>query len=189
VKQWTTVDKTGWGEGAWQSEPDKISWTDAATDLPCLMVRNRAGAWCGYVGVDPSHSYHSVDYADVDINVHGGLTYSGLCDPDATEEEGICHIPEPGKSHDIWWFGFDCLHFQDIGPVYEMFDNQRRAEDPTWPVKPASLRVYESYKTQAYVEAQIAHLAHQLRDEAPLPSRGSGVSEGDGVTTFEDEGS
>lgn len=50
-----TYDKAGWGEGPWQSEPDKRQWQDEATGLPCLIVRGPVGALCGYVGVPLEH--------------------------------------------------------------------------------------------------------------------------------------
>lgn len=49
------VDKTGWGPGPWNDEPDKRQWQDEATGLPCLIVRGPVGALCGYVGVPPDH--------------------------------------------------------------------------------------------------------------------------------------
>ena len=49
-----TVDKTGWPEGPWMTEPDKLVWIDVDTDLDCMAVRApTTGAWCGYVGVPP----------------------------------------------------------------------------------------------------------------------------------------
>lgn len=52
---------------------------------------------CGYVDVPATHPMHGKHYDDVDVDVHGGLTYS--------EKEG-----------DVWRFGFDTAHFGD-GPV------------------------------------------------------------------------
>jgi hypothetical protein len=92
-------DKSDWGEGPWQDEPDKRQWQDEATGLPCLVVRNRGGALCGYVGVPAGHPCFEVDYDDVygtynedytertsgplpDLEVHGGLTFSDFCAPD-----------------------------------------------------------------------------------------------------------
>lgn len=49
------VDKSGWGPGPWNDEPDKRQWQDEATGLPCLIVRGPVGALCGYVGVPPDH--------------------------------------------------------------------------------------------------------------------------------------
>ncbi len=52
------VNKSTWGDGPWQNEPDKVQWTDQDTRLPCLAVRNgRIGNWCGYVGVSNDHPF------------------------------------------------------------------------------------------------------------------------------------
>ncbi len=58
-----TIDKSAWGPGPWQDEPDKVQWTDEATGLPCLMLRSRHGGnWCGYVGVAPDHPAFGLSY-------------------------------------------------------------------------------------------------------------------------------
>lgn len=106
-REYTTEDKSEWGPGPWQDEPDKVQWVDEATGLDCLMVRNSAGTWCGYVGVGPDHPWHGIDYSacimgeDCDedperyycdhrpdgiVRVHGGLTFASACQ-EPTEEE------------------------------------------------------------------------------------------------------
>src|SRR4051812_43956542 len=81
--------------GPWIDEPDKAQWIDDATGLDCLIVRNRTGALCGYVGVPPEHPWHGVSYSgctescgersycdhspDGRTRVHGGLTYADAC--------------------------------------------------------------------------------------------------------------
>jgi len=106
-----------WGEGPWNNEEDHGVWVDQATDLDCMVNRGPSGALCGYVGVGPDHPYYGKHYMeleddDIDVEVHGGLTYSASC-----EEGGeICHVPAEGREHDIWWFGFDCAHFMDVAP-------------------------------------------------------------------------
>jgi hypothetical protein len=110
------LDRTEWGPGPWDGEPDKISWTDEATGLPCVMVRNKMGSWCGYVAVEPGHSAHGKDYVDVDVDVHGGLTFCDSCNETGPIEHSVCHVPEPGKSGDVWWLGFDCGHAWDVQP-------------------------------------------------------------------------
>ena len=56
---------------------------------------------CGYVQVPVDHPWYGEDYyadsGDIDIDVHGGLTFSG-------QPVGIDHG---------WWFGFDCAHLGD----------------------------------------------------------------------------
>ncbi|MGE5512362.1 MAG: hypothetical protein ACM31O_14035 [Bacteroidota bacterium] len=80
------ADKSDWGDGPWMSEPDKRQWVDKATGLPCLIVRNSLGALCGYVGVSKSHPAYGKDYFDVDVRVHGGLTFARQCAPKPTRE-------------------------------------------------------------------------------------------------------
>jgi hypothetical protein len=57
-----TEDKSGWAEGPWQSEPDKMQWQDEATGLPCLLLRGPMGALCGYVGIPPEHPAYGLHY-------------------------------------------------------------------------------------------------------------------------------
>lgn len=124
---WYFVDKSDWGEGVFQDEPDKISWTDTETGLPCLIVRGPLGALCGYVGVSEEHPWFGKDYSaslsgeewgcdtpDSILEVHGGITFSDYCQE--YEEHGICHIPEPGQSDCVWWFGWDAAHSYDFCP-------------------------------------------------------------------------
>jgi hypothetical protein len=84
--EWRTVDKSTWPKGPWQDEPDKKQWRDAATGLPCLIVRGPVGALCGYVGVTADHPLHGKSYEDVDVEVHGGLTYAEPCAPHGRED-------------------------------------------------------------------------------------------------------
>lgn len=167
-RSYTTIDKSSWGYGPWEDEPDKIQWVDEATDLDCLIVRNRMGALCGYVGVPPAHPWHGKAYnekvvegghewhgrIDGIIDAHGGLTYSDSCDEDAEEAEGICHVPLPGRSPDVWWFGFDCAHSCDISPAYEARDRERGYA----PIRSG----YEAYRTVSYVHLECSKIARQL---------------------------
>lgn len=59
---YTTVDKSAWGDGPWQAEPDKMQWQDERTGLPCLIVRGPMGALCGYVGVATTHPAYGLSY-------------------------------------------------------------------------------------------------------------------------------
>lgn len=128
--------------GPWSDEPDKVQWIDEATDLDCLIVRNHMGALCGYVGLPPGHSLHGLGYGEIDedVDVHGGLTYAAPCQEDGT----ICHVPEPGRPADVWWFGFDCAHAGDIVPDFRFTFHG------------------DTYRDIAYVRAECAALAAQL---------------------------
>lgn len=110
-------DKSTWGDGPWQSEPDKVQWMDPATGLPCLITRAHHGALCGYVGVPADHPAFGKSPFTFPLEVHGGVTFAETCDPTAPEAIGVCHIPGPGEPDHVWWFGFDCAHAWDITPA------------------------------------------------------------------------
>lgn len=155
TKAWTYKDKSTWGDGPWQHEPDKVQFTDAATGLPCIIRRGGGGAWCGYVGVPEGHPWFGLDYDDdpVDADVHGGLTFAAPC-AEGEDEHGICHIPEPGEPEHVHWFGFDCNHGGDIAPEWMQY-------------RTAWLETGGVYRDEAYVRRQVASLAQQLAAVAP----------------------
>ena len=154
----THKDKPTWGDGPWQSEPDKIQFVDRATGMPALIVRNDFGALCGYVGVSKGHKAHGMHYDDPllrDINVHGGLTFSGGCSH-GDEATMICHVPDKGEPDDIWWLGFDCAHLGDVCPA---MDARSKALGI-----PSLSSEDDRYRTVSYVKRHIAKLALQLHD-------------------------
>lgn len=128
-----------WGEGPWQNEPDYLQFKDEATGAPCLIVRGPVGALCGYVGVPEGHKYFGVEYDNVPVEVHGGLTYSNHC------TDHICHVPEPGEPDHVWWLGFDCAHSEDMAPAIPVVCNGRYR-----------------YRDMDYVKREIRELAEQL---------------------------
>ncbi len=104
------IDKSKWGPGPWQDEPDRVEFEHAG--FPCLINRvAHSGSWCGYVAVPPNHPAFEKGYDDVDVSVHGGLTYANHC------RDVICHIPKKGESENVWWLGFDCSHAGDGMPA------------------------------------------------------------------------
>jgi hypothetical protein len=142
--EYRSVDKSTWGPGLWQDEPDKVQWKDEATGLPCLIVRGPHGSWCGYVGVPSSHPVYEMDYDNITAEVHGGLTYARKC-----QENGhICHLVENGEDDDVWWLGFDCNHSNDFAPGYRSLMDGG-----------------ETYRDQAYVVAEVEKLAKQLKEK------------------------
>jgi hypothetical protein len=224
--EYRTADKSTWGRGEWQDEPDKVQWKDEATGLPCLIVRNWSGALCGYVGVTEGHPFYEKDYgatlphecdescnAEHDyhryeaspggaLGAHGGITFAGGChkhdqesyarflaqrekDKDEAkqyprgdaarrlkdwgnvqtfeeyqarcEASYICHLPAPGESDRVWWFGFDCHHSGDYAPGSDSEYGRYRYGSET------------EYRDIPYVKEQCASLAQQL---ARIGSRG-----------------
>lgn len=156
TKTYRTIDRTGWPKGPWDQEPDKIQWPDHATGFPCLAVRHSdRGHWCGYVAVPGEHPLFGKNYEAPDVEVHGGcLTYARACDASKSEAEGICHVPGPGESDHVWWFGFDCAHAWDYSPYEMKLSNERGF--------PFTIGREASYKTLEYVKQQCKELAAQL---------------------------
>ncbi len=127
------IDRTGWPAGPWDDEPDRVEWVDYVTKLPCLLLRNEFGGWCGYVGVPVGHKAYQVHYDDIDVDVHGGLTYS-----DSGKHGGE-------RPAGYWWVGFDCGHHMDLLPG--MFKHGLRTG---------------TYKDMTYAREETERLAKQL---------------------------
>lgn len=139
---------------------DKQQWLDEETAMPCLMLRNHGGVWCGYVGVNSNHPLYGIGYdaafsedlPEEDAKMlnaaheaaHAELTFSSKCAPD-DKEHGICHIVEEDEDDNVWWFGFDCGHSYDATPSYDMHISDGA-----------------TYCTKAYVEDVCRKLAKAL---------------------------
>ena len=81
TRTWTSIDKSAWGPGAWQDEPDRIQFPDPPTGLPCQMVRHhKLGHWCGFVGLPDWHPWHGIQHHLVEADVHGGLSFGGFAE-------------------------------------------------------------------------------------------------------------
>lgn len=145
------IDKSGWGDGPWQTEPDRVEFRHAG--LPCLMVRHPVlGHFCGYAAVPPGHPLHGKSSKEEDlacVDVHGGINYAAPCDG------VICHVPEPGEPDNAWWFGFDCAHCFDITPgMFKTIGAERFA----------ALFADSEYRDLAYVRRETKRLAEQLAE-------------------------
>ena len=163
MRTWTFPERRPKTDGPWRDEPDKAQWVDEATGLDCLIVRNRQGALCGYVGLPPGHSLHGKSYNDaydaVDgLDVHGGLTYSDRCQEGAEDGPGVCHVPHPGRPAEVWWLGFDCAHYRDYVPgMVEVDQRLQREHGIPWDPSEAG-----TYRTFGYVRSECAALAAQV---------------------------
>lgn len=163
-------DRADLPPGPWLNEPDQNDWIDPDTGYRCLMRRGVGWCWLGYVAVPESHPWYGVDYSAVDplyrakgtylprlwaalrgrpfdepevpwdrhidgmMEVHGSLTYSGRFD----------------DTGDVWWFGFDCAHLNDLTPGYGR----------TVRFRP------EVYRDEGYVRGECESLARQLAEVA-----------------------
>lgn len=154
MQTWTNKHGADLGGGPWEWEPDKAVWVDEATGLDCMIHRGRMGALCGYVGVGPDHPLHGKDYNTLNVDVHGGLTYADGCQEGDDPAINVCHIPQPGRPDDVWWFGFDCGHFHDFVPGLDKILRERNAPDVF------SDTVYRDFD---YAKTEVESLAAQLK--------------------------
>ena len=146
------IDKSTWGPGPWQDEPDRVDFVHAG--FACFALRrDRMGYWCGYCGVPREHPAYGKRYYDVpiDVDVHGGLTCARACDAP------ICHVPVPGMPADVWWLGFDCAHAGDLAPGME-------ADLRSISIGRGARRniFRDVYRDLPYVRREIERLAEQL---------------------------
>lgn len=116
---------------------------------------------CGYVGIPIGHKYYKMNYNDIDIECHGGLTYS---------RDYLIGQNDENK----WWIGFDCAHYGD--------EHDWRTAREYWKDNPKQLEyinqeeefyeefykslddVHHSLCTLNYVEDECQHIVDQLAE-------------------------
>lgn len=111
----TELKRKNLGEGEWVNEADEIifEYNGYRCQIHRIFVREpytKEEAWfgghlCGYVYIPSEHVYFQKDYNDMEIECHGGLTYSDF------DDKGQYKI------------GFDCAHLGDYTPSTEHLKN------------------------------------------------------------------
>ena len=151
-----TIDqkRKWWGEGEWVYEPDEVYFnhngidckiTRTAAREPCQEEHIFGGHLCGYVSLPGGHPWWGKKYEDMNVEVHGDLTF--------------------GECSDRHWIGFDCGHSYDVIPsmikiYYKLKDNIIK--------KYKNLQLSHSgifdreYRNIAYVESECRKLADQV---------------------------
>lgn len=138
-------------------EPDFAIWRDSDSGLPCAIKRTPRGHLCGYVGIGPSCLLYGVDMAEdmvsghdtySQIDVHGGVTFTGPLDWFCTYTDVDEQLDDTMHTlvfrQQVWFIGFDAAHFQDWSPGFRTFSS------------------VENYKNFQFMEDQCKHLAKQL---------------------------
>jgi len=107
---WTTEEKIQrFGNGEWVQEIDylEFEYLDYECTICRMCVREPyskeekyfGGYLCGYVKLPKYHPYYDLEYYDMRIICHGGLTF--------------------GEKNEQYWIGFDCSHSHDYIPSFE----------------------------------------------------------------------
>ncbi len=104
------------------------------------------GGWIIEPKPDIEPNMHDLSWQDVEVEVHGGLTYGALGDG------------EFGRKAGFKWFGFDCAHAWDYSPPMskEVADIHYRITGRVGPGE------HEEYRNWEYVKKEVEHLAEQL---------------------------
>lgn len=111
------------------------------------IVHNLSGYRCGYLRVTLGHPWFGKDYNDIDVDVHGGLTFS---------ERGKACTTHDGK--DEWWVGFDCAHAFDA-PDLELMSPDRAEYYKRNPIFHRTAE--EHVRSTAYVKVELQKLVQQ----------------------------
>jgi len=166
--------------GPWTGEPGKLAWSDVATGLACIILRQTNATLSGYVAVGPDHPLwlynHDALPAAVRNAVHGGIDYAEPCRQHGPEVVQVCHVrpdrspsdvpgdddhhEHDGHPDDKRWFGFRTSHPGDLVPIGDRPRHHREEG--------------ETYRSIAYVFDEVRALARVLK---ALETGSGGVSD------------
>ena len=123
-------------------------WTHEGTE--CLMRTGPMGNLNGYIGVEKGHPWWGETYWDLDVDVHGGLTYTGEERPGTWDKDGR------------WWLGFDTAHAGDVVPKIEELLADHYAEGTLGGAISDAMEG-DVLRGEPYVEEQIKSLVMQAQ--------------------------
>lgn len=118
-------------------EGNFYEWIDKDTGYRCRIIRpfDRSHL-CGYVKLPGNYTREWINYDEIPVEVHGGVTFFG---PLSEIEDEI-------------WVGFDCDHLHDLNPrdvlVYDF----------------GSFLPDDVYRDKEYVKNECKELARQLKE-------------------------
>lgn len=120
----------------------------------CVIVGQNLGHRCGYIAIPKGHEFYGVGYEDIDIDVHGGWTYS---------ENSKWEYPV--IANDIWWIGFDCGHYCD-GKDLELIKSFGKDSESVKYMLDMESRFpsNEEVRTIEYVENELIDAVKQIKN-------------------------
>lgn len=86
-----------------EREGDELQWDYTCSNgviIHCSIHRNDVKSLCGYITLTKDNSLYGVDYDNINISAHGGITYQGY------------------NQNENWVIGFDCGHYGDLTPYF-----------------------------------------------------------------------
>lgn len=113
-------------------------------EYPCVIKKTQSlGVLCGYVEIPKNHPAFNKDYSELQIDCHGGLTFSGK----------LYDLKDnPIVLNSGWWIGFDCGHFSnDYIPFMQFLLNR---------YDKISIK---NYKNADFVKNELKNICAQLK--------------------------
>ena len=130
------------------NSPDLVLSEGTYLGFEWVTVYNTMGFRCGYIKVEKNHPWYGVGYDDINVDVHGGLTFA--------EEDVPC-----GKGNDDgYWVGFDCGHYCDK-PDPSLMDENNLEFQKKMNLMGLDVHNNGEIRTQEYVENECRRLAVQ----------------------------
>jgi hypothetical protein len=122
-----------------------------------VVIFNETGHRCGYVEIPRSHPCYEKEYSDIDVDVHGGLTFS------AYSKEMPYDTPAG-----FWVLGFDCIHYGDAIDLeaYERYSNMGYIPKVQEDISHIFNAIFtdDEVRTLDFVVAECESLAAQLKE-------------------------
>jgi len=185
--------KSEWGDGPWHNEPDRFEWSDKETGLVCIARRGPMGAWCGYVGVSPTHPAHGLHYdgcsqEDADARMeyfhknHKKIMTADYESPQVPTIPGVGEAIQNIRVHGrltysgtldlkngYWFFGFDCSHAGDFTPgmyftLKKFYSDKGDLSALSRFVTDSTLGSKNKYRDLEYTKRECVRLAKQLSE-------------------------
>lgn len=133
-----------------KKEPSFLDFTYKG--YACRIIRSLSlMSLLGYVAIEKNHVFYNVGYDDINIDVHGGLTYASNKQPPTVVKDTMTNkldyitMPHHNKPKNAWWVGFDCSHYGDIIPAHPLLSNGQ-----------------DTYKGIEFVKNEIKGMVNQL---------------------------
>jgi hypothetical protein len=113
------------------------------------------GHRCGYIAIPKGHELYGKDYDEIDISIHGGLTYGEYSEngyPVETEEQ-------------VYWIGFDCAHCGDAKDLdlIKSFGEDRKEIKSMLEIE-AKYPMGGIVRTLEYVENELIEAVKQIKE-------------------------
>lgn len=113
-------------------------------------IMTSSGYRCGYISVPVDHPYYKVYYDEIDIDVHGGLTFSKFS-----------KVYPVITSKDTYWIGFDCSHCMDLCDLEFLKENDHKLYEIMNKIKSNE----GTLKTKEYVHNECVNVIKHLIKE------------------------